>query len=83
MQDAELHDVATPCYNPGVAETKEPYPMRATPSWRAMVKSQAERETRPANNLIERVMVAYCGSPAIRELVRQFEDKPAAAPSPD
>jgi hypothetical protein len=73
-QVAALHDVETPCYNPGMGETKEPYPMRATPSWRAMVKAQAARETRPANNLIERVMVAYCGDPAIRELVRKFED---------
>jgi hypothetical protein len=73
-QAVALHDVDTPCYNPGMGETKKPYPLRAFPSWAAMVKAQAEKETRPAGNLIERVMVAYCGDPAIQELVRKFED---------
>jgi hypothetical protein len=73
MSDMAHDIVDTRCYTPGMAETKKPYPMRATPSWAAMVKAQAEAETRPAGNLIERVMVAYCGDPAIRELVQKFE----------
>ena len=66
--------VATKCYSASMAELKNPYPLRATASWSAMVKAQAERETRPAGNLIERVMVAYCGDPEIRALVQRFED---------
>lgn len=62
-------------YPEPMSEVKKSYPMRATPSWAAMVKAQAQKETRPAGNLIERVMVAYCGDPAIRELVRKYEDR--------
>jgi hypothetical protein len=70
-----IRDVGTMCYNPGMAEKKESYPMRATQTWAEMVKNQALLETRPANNLIERVMVAYCNDPAIRELVQKYEDR--------
>jgi len=74
-----IGEVATRSYNPEMAEKKESYPMRATPSWAAMVKAQAEREIRPANNLIEWVMTAYCKDPAVQELVRRYEAAPSSS----
>lgn len=74
MVEQFAHDVGDSCYSPAMGETKKAFPLRATPTWANMVKAQAARETRPAGNLIERVMIAYCSDPEIRDLVRRFED---------
>ncbi|MFA5911822.1 MAG: hypothetical protein WC815_23830 [Vicinamibacterales bacterium] len=62
-----------------MAEKRDPFPMRSTKTWAAMVSAQAAKETRDRTNLIERVMVAYCNDPAIRDLVQRYEDTHSAA----
>jgi hypothetical protein len=73
-----IHAVGTPCYSPSMGEKKDSYPLRATKSWAGMVKTRADAEKRPAGNLIEAVMYAYCNDAAVRESVHRFLEQGAS-----
>jgi hypothetical protein len=64
-----------------MGEKKDSYPLRATKSWAAMVKARGEVEKRPAGNLIEAVMYAYCNDSAVREAVHRFIEQGATQSS--